>query len=194
VSASCPTAAISFHSNPRAREKQSSTRSSWRNRAGIARLCSERRARIGSASFFFRRSVAGRSFFYALSFLRIGPLLPPSPGHSRCLCSSLHRDSKQSRKLARRVGTIRAIKEPPRHATHPRASHPAGQRHRRRRRRRQAGNKRGRAANRHRPLHFSTSFAVRVRGPILDQACRSALARGEKKKRGDGRGCRAGTS
>ena len=63
MSASCPTAAISFHSKPRARERQSSTRSSWRNRAGIARLCSERRARIGSASFFFRRSVAGRSFF-----------------------------------------------------------------------------------------------------------------------------------
>jgi hypothetical protein len=63
VSASCSTAAISFHSKPRARERQSSTRSSWRNRAGIARLCSERRARIGSASFFFRRSVAGRSFF-----------------------------------------------------------------------------------------------------------------------------------
>jgi hypothetical protein len=39
---------------------------------------------------------------------------------------------------------------------------------------------------------FSTSFAVRVRGPILDQACRSALARGREKERGDGRVCRAG--
>ena len=76
MSASCPTAAISFHSKPRARERQSSTRSSWRNRAGIARLCSERRARIGSASFFLRSLFfENRAFASAFSRAFALPLL-----------------------------------------------------------------------------------------------------------------------
>lgn len=176
--------AISVISKTGACKRPSQRRSSLRNRASVARERSERRIKIVDA----RRSQDWPLVFFSPP-ARIGLGFLPSPEHSCCLFWSLRGNRAGKYILLFAVGASLAS-----NFTHSRASaasSPRRQRHRRRRRR-FAGNTCG-AANRQRHLHFSSaSFAVRVRGLTLDQACRSTLARGEKKKRGAERGCRAG--
>ena len=182
-----------FHGHERARDRISGARNGEVDHASLKGVPNRACFESADVSFFSTLVRWPLVFFF---FFETRPLLSGDSRALRCLCSSLRRNRTADKARSPR-GHHSRIKEPPAHSTHPRVPH-SRQRHRRRRRRHRrqvAGNKRvcaAAATNRHRPLHFSTSFAVRVHGPILDQACRSALARGEKKKRGDERVCRAG--
>ena len=193
MSAGCPRASI-FHPLRQSAWRQNSTRSA----GGIERTsldCVPSGVRDVLENFFSTLCpLAARFFCFLFRQNRLSLLLPrPSLQGIRAASAHLSPSRFERTQEARSpYGSIRAIKEPPRHATHPRASHPARQRHRRRRRRRRlAGNKRGRAANRHRHFFFNELRGARSRSDSRSRVSKSSRTRG-KRRRGNGRGCRAG--